>query len=150
MSILQIRNSLETAYPDILTPEALAALEALAHFDRARREIMAARVARRSARALNRERIGFLDPSALIARTRIPVQDARDGKFAGSVTGETFDVVSPLDGGHYATVARSGVQDVDAAATAARGRGRLMFDAEDAPARSPPCHSTTSGTSSWR
>ncbi len=43
-----------------------------------------------------------------------------DGKFAGSVTGETFDVVSPLDGGHYATVARSGVQDVDAAATAAR------------------------------
>ena len=43
-----------------------------------------------------------------------------DGKFAGSATGETFDVVSPLDGGHYATVARSGAQDIDAAATAAR------------------------------
>ena len=43
-----------------------------------------------------------------------------DGKFAGSATGETFDVVSPLDGGRYATVARSGTQDVDAAAAAAR------------------------------
>ena len=43
-----------------------------------------------------------------------------DGRFAGSATGETFDVVSPLDGGHYATVARSGAQDIDAAATAAR------------------------------
>ena len=43
-----------------------------------------------------------------------------DGKFTGSATGETFDVVSPLDGGHYATVARSGAQDIDAAATAAR------------------------------
>ncbi len=43
-----------------------------------------------------------------------------NGKFAGSVSGETFDVVSPVDGGHYATVSRSGTQDVDAAATAAR------------------------------
>ena len=43
-----------------------------------------------------------------------------DGKFTGSATGETFDVVSPLDGGRYATVARSGTQDVDAAAAAAR------------------------------
>ena len=43
-----------------------------------------------------------------------------NGKFAGSASGETFDVASPVDGGHYATVSRSGTQDVDAAAAAAR------------------------------
>jgi acyl-CoA reductase-like NAD-dependent aldehyde dehydrogenase len=42
------------------------------------------------------------------------------GKFAGSATGETFDVVSPLDGNRFATVGRSGTQDVDAATAAAR------------------------------
>src|SRR5437870_3692008 len=45
MSILQIRNSLETVYPDILTADALSALEALAHFDADRRDLMAARIA---------------------------------------------------------------------------------------------------------
>src|SRR4029077_6669050 len=43
-----------------------------------------ARIERRSARARNRKRIGFLDPDAWIARTKIKVQDARDGAFVGS------------------------------------------------------------------
>lgn len=80
---LQIRGNLETVYSDIYTPEALAALEALAHLDAERKALMAARIARRAARARNKERITFLDPQATIGRTSIKVQDARAGKFSG-------------------------------------------------------------------
>src|SRR5258708_25338020 len=45
---------------------------------------MAARIERRTARARNREPLRFLDPDALIARTKIRVQEARDGAFVGS------------------------------------------------------------------
>ena len=84
MNTLEIRGNLATAYPDVFTPEALAALEALAGFDVDRHALMTARIARRAGRARNRERIAFLDPQALIPRTRITVQDARDGDFIGS------------------------------------------------------------------
>ena len=81
---LQIRGTLETSYADVFTPEALAALEALAPLDADRKAVMAARIARRAARARDRQRIAFLDPQATIARTQIKVQDARAGKFVGS------------------------------------------------------------------
>jgi malate synthase len=81
---IEIRGNLQNSYTDVFTPEAVAALEALAAFDVDRRAVMAARIERRSARARNRERIGFLDPDAWIARTKIRVQDARDGAFVGS------------------------------------------------------------------
>jgi malate synthase len=81
---VQIRANLQDSYPDVFTPEALAALEALAGFDVDRRAVMTTRIERRSARARKRERIGFLDPDALIARTKIRVQEARDGAFVGS------------------------------------------------------------------
>jgi malate synthase len=45
---------------------------------------MQARIERRAARARERRRIAFLDPVALIPRTGITVQDARDGRFDGS------------------------------------------------------------------
>ena len=45
---------------------------------------MASRMARRRARAAGRQRTPFLEPQATSARTNIRVQDARDGKFAGS------------------------------------------------------------------
>ncbi len=81
---LDIRAGLDAAYPDVFTPEALAALEALAPLDVERRAVMQARIARRAARARNRQRLTFLDPQSVIPRTGITVQDARDGKFAGS------------------------------------------------------------------
>ncbi len=81
---LVARGDLLTSYADVLTPDATAALEALAHFDADRRSIMVARIARRAARARDRQRIAFLDPDALIPRTQIRVQDARDGRFTGS------------------------------------------------------------------
>src|SRR6266540_2564021 len=81
---LEIRGNLENAYPDVFTPEAVAALEALAGLDADRKAVMAARIERRAARACNKERITFLDVQATIARTRIKVQDARAGAFLGS------------------------------------------------------------------
>ena len=84
MDTLQIRDGVEAAYSDIFTPDVRAALEVLSRFDDDRQAVMAGRIARRAARARNRERIAFLDPGALIARTSITVQDARDGNFVGS------------------------------------------------------------------
>src|SRR6187399_1777027 len=81
---LEIRGNLKSDYPDVFTPEAVAALEALAGFDSDRKRVMAARIERRAARVRNRERIAFLDPQATIARTKIKVQEARDGAFVGS------------------------------------------------------------------
>jgi malate synthase len=81
---LEIRGNLESVYSDVFTPQAVAALEALADLDADRKAVMKARIERRAARARNKQRIAFLDPSATIARTKIKVQDARDGNFAGS------------------------------------------------------------------
>jgi malate synthase len=81
---LEIRGNLAEVYADVFTPEAIAVLEALAGFDTDRKAVMAARIERRAARARARQPIAFLDPQALIARTSICVQAARDGTFAGS------------------------------------------------------------------
>src|SRR2546423_3821876 len=81
---IEIRGNLRNEYGDIFTDETVAALEALAHFDKDRRDLLAARIERRNARARNKQPIAFLDPQATIGRTRIKVQDARDGNFIGS------------------------------------------------------------------
>src|SRR5436190_8055638 len=81
---LEIRGNLESVYADIFTPEAVAALEALAILDADRKALMVARIERRAARARNQQRIAFLDPQSTIARTTIKVQDARAGAFLGA------------------------------------------------------------------
>src|SRR5262245_5707690 len=81
---LEIRGNLENAYADVYTPEAIAALEALAGLDADRKALMAARIERRAARARHKQRITFLDPHATIGRTKIKVQDARAGAFTGA------------------------------------------------------------------
>ena len=81
---MQIHGNREQAYPDVYTAEAKAALKALEPFDRDRKALMTARMERRMGRAAARRRIGFLDPNAVIGRTTIKVQDARDGAFVGS------------------------------------------------------------------
>ncbi len=80
---LHIRDNLLEEYSDVYTPEALAALEALAHFNKDQKALMEKRYQRRANRAKNKERITFLNPDNLIPRTNIKVQDARDGKFEG-------------------------------------------------------------------
>ncbi|MDH3283973.1 MAG: malate synthase [Acidobacteriota bacterium] len=81
---LEIRGDLARSYKDVLTPGALAALHALSGFDDDRKALMAARIARRAARFEAGRRIAFLDPAAPLARTGLTVQDAREGRFAGS------------------------------------------------------------------
>lgn len=81
---LEFRKTVQTDYRDVITPEAVRALEALAPFDLARKAMMDARIKRRADRAAAKERITFLDPDAVIGRTTIKVSDARAGKFTGS------------------------------------------------------------------
>src|SRR5437660_6615267 len=81
---LEIRGNFERAYSDVFTPEAVAALEAVAAFDADRKAVMAARIERRAARARDKQLLTFLDPQSTIARTTIKVQDARAGDFLGS------------------------------------------------------------------
>src|SRR5277367_4134145 len=81
---LYLRDGLVPSYEDVLTPEVLAALEAIAHFNGERQRILAERSARRAARFREHRRIEFLDARATIPRTQITVADARAGKFVGS------------------------------------------------------------------
>ncbi len=83
-NVLQLRAGVAQDYADLFTPEAMAALAALAPFDAPRKTLMDARTRRREERARGRERIGFLDPQSTIGGTRILVGDAREGNFSGS------------------------------------------------------------------
>jgi len=82
---ITIRGTLKEDYKDIYTPEVLAALSSLAHFNADIKAAMAARIERRNIRQRQKQRIGFTDPGSTIPRTNIKVKDARDGKFEGSV-----------------------------------------------------------------
>jgi malate synthase len=80
---LEVRANLEAAYPDVLTADAMDALERLARFDSRRKAVMASRIARRRERAARKQPIAFLDAETTIGGTVITVKDARAGHFAG-------------------------------------------------------------------
>ena len=82
--MLEIRRASLEAYPDVFTHVVVDALHALAPFDDDRKQLMAARLARRAERAARGARIDFLAPDATIPGTTLRVQDARDGHFIGS------------------------------------------------------------------
>ncbi|MBK6315009.1 MAG: malate synthase [Blastocatellia bacterium] len=81
---LEFRDGVLRAYPDVYTPPAIDALEALAPFNRDRRNLMNERTARRLVRFRDRQRIRFLASDSIIPRTSIRVADARAGNFDGS------------------------------------------------------------------
>ncbi|MDD2463735.1 MAG: malate synthase [Desulfobulbus sp.] len=81
---LQIRDNLARQYADIFIPEVLAALHDMAQFNQEQKTLMAKRTQRRAARIQEQRPLTFLDHNAVIGGTNIKVQDARDGKFAGS------------------------------------------------------------------
>ena len=62
--MLEIRRNTRGSYPDVFTTQALDGLHALAPLDDDRKAVMAARIARRDARARDRQRIAFLDPAS--------------------------------------------------------------------------------------
>ncbi len=132
-SVLEYRQHLLQSYPDVYTPAALEALEVLAPLDAPRREVMAARVARRQARARGGKRIDFLDPDALIPRTQVSVRDARAGNFDGGdipadLRRQWIQGTGPATK-PYASVA-SGLRNVAYALLS--GADGWMFDGEDA------------------
>ncbi len=130
---IEIRDNLQKTYSDVYTPEAIAALEALAHFNAVIKEVMAARIQKRAERYQNKSKITFPDPGSYIPRTKIKVQDARDGKFEGSVipsdlqrqwiqgTGPAAKPNAPLE---------SSIRNVAYALLS--GADGWMFDGEDA------------------
>jgi len=80
-----INGSILQAYSDVYTPEVLAALSSLSHFNQEIKQVMSARIQRRADRQQQKKRIAFLDSEDFIPRTKIKVQDARDGKFEGAI-----------------------------------------------------------------
>jgi malate synthase len=130
---LDYRDSVIKAYPEVYTPAALEALEVLAPLNRDRRELMARRIARRLTRERGRQRIAFLDPQALIPRTGIRVQDARDGNFEGSeipsdLKRQWIQGTGPVARPRAST--ESGLRN--AAYALLSGADGWMFDGEDA------------------
>ncbi len=130
---LTIRGNLETEYADVFTPEARAALAALAPFEQDRLAVMDARIRRRAARASKRERIAFLDPDSVIPRTKIKVAAARAGQFEGSeippdLQRQWIQGTGPATKPRSST--ESGLRNVAYALLS--GADGWMFDGEDA------------------
>src|SRR5687768_14941615 len=130
---IQIENNLEENYKDILTPEVVTALSFLNSFNKKVKMAMSNRLKRRADRHENKNKITFLDPAEYIVGTNIKVQDARDGKFEGSVippdlqrqwiqgTGPAAKPNAPLE---------SSIRNVAYALLS--GADGWMFDGEDA------------------
>jgi malate synthase len=81
---LRLREGVIERYSDILTPESLAMIAALAPFDAERKRLMRSRIDRRERRRQAREPITFLPLETPIGRSAISVSDARAGRFDGS------------------------------------------------------------------
>jgi malate synthase len=81
----KINDHLVEKYSDVYTSEVLSAISVLAHFNEDIKDAMSARILRRATREKQHQRILFLDPESFIPRTKIKVQDARDGKFEGAI-----------------------------------------------------------------
>jgi malate synthase len=128
-----IRGNLKETYQDIYTPEVLAALSSLAHFNTDIKAAMATRIKRRNERQQQKQQIAFPDPESTIPRTNIKVKDARQGKFEGSTiprdlqrqwiqgTGPAAKPKAPLE---------SSIRNVAYALLS--GADGWMFDGEDA------------------
>ena len=127
------RPGIRERYPDVYTPQALAAIGALAPFNRDRLAVMDARIERRAARARARRRIEFLDPDALIPRTQIRVGDARQGNFAGGEIPEDLErqwIQGTGPGTRPRAATAEGLRNVAYALLS--GADGWMFDGEDA------------------
>jgi malate synthase len=130
---LEIRSGLREQFGDVLTLEVLDALEALAPLNEDRLELMAARMRRRRERAVNRERITFLDPDATIAGTDLTVRQARTGDFDGSEIPDDLRrqwIQGTGPGTKPRAQVQNGIRNVAYALLS--GADGWMFDGEDA------------------
>lgn len=132
-SAIRIPDELRSAYSDVYTDEAVAALEALAPMDARREELMKARIDRRAERAKDGERIDFLPEGAVIEGTDITVADARAGRFVGAtipadLQRQWIQGTGPGTRPHADT--KTGLRSVAYALLS--GADGWMFDGEDA------------------
>jgi malate synthase len=130
---LEIRGNLKADFPDVYTQAVIDALSALAPLNRDRRDIMAARVERRLARARNHERISFLDSEATLPRAGITVQAAREGKFDGAEIPHDLQrqwIQGTGPGARPRAGVEQGIRNVAYALLS--GADGWMFDGEDA------------------
>ncbi len=131
--MIRIAHDARAGYPDIYTPAAVAALEALSVLDARRRELMTERVARRTERGRNQQAIEFLPEDAVIDGTSLTVRDARAGRFEGAVIPHDLQR-QWIQGTGPATKPRSstasGLRNVAYAMLS--GADGWMFDGEDA------------------
>jgi malate synthase len=130
---LEYRGDLLDQYPDVVTAEARAALEALAPLDELRRRLMRERIERRLERQREKRRIEFLDPDSTILGTEIAVATARAGDFSGSpiphdLERQWIQGTGPATRPRAST--RSGLRNVAYALLS--GADGWMFDGEDA------------------
>ena len=84
MNGLRFSHAVASSYEEVLTPDVMAALHALAPFEHTRQQLMTTRLTRRGVRAKERRRIAFLDPNLHLSGTSMTVRDAREGRFVGS------------------------------------------------------------------
>lgn len=130
---LQFRGRVREDYADVLTAEAVQAIEALAPLDADRRQIMSRRLQRRLARFTERRPIEFLKPDQLIPRTSITVADARAGRFEGSDIPHDLQrqwIQGTGPGTKPRASLESGIRNVAYALLS--GADGWMFDGEDA------------------
>ncbi len=130
---LQIRDGLAQQYSDVYTPEVLAALNFMVQFNAPQKQLMKERIERRQERIRNKRPLDFLDPETVIRGTEIKVQDARDGKFVGSVIPQCLER-QWLQG--TGPAAKPGAQVASSLRNVAHallsGADGWMFDGEDA------------------
>lgn len=82
---IYIPSNIRESYNDIFTSDVLSALSMLSKFNPNIKEVMSSRIKQREKRQQYKNRITFMDPESYIPRTGIKVQDARDGRFEGSI-----------------------------------------------------------------
>ncbi len=128
-----ISGDIQQDYKDIYTPEVLNAISSLSQFNKEIKDAMSARMSRREERQKQKKAITFLNAGGFIPRTKIKVQDARDGKFEGAIipadlrrqwiqgTGPAAKPNAPLE---------SSIRNVAYALLS--GADGWMFDGEDA------------------
>ncbi|KAB2969197.1 MAG: malate synthase [Thermoanaerobaculia bacterium] len=130
---LEYRDDVLSAYPDVFTAEARAALEALAPFNGERRRLLEERAARRRERAARRLPIDFPDPDAVIPGTSLSVRGARAGEFDGGEIPPDLER-QWIQGTGPGTKPRAGLEAGlrNVAYALLSGADGWMFDGEDA------------------
>lgn len=131
--ILEFRKTTQSDYHDIVNPDAVRALEALARFDVDRKRLMTERIQRRAERASRKQPIRFLDPESTIGGTSITVRDAREGHFIGGAIPRDLQrqwIQGTGPAARPGAAVETGIRNVAYALLS--GADGWMFDGEDA------------------